>query len=132
MANTCESQIIVDGPRHVVVKVNGFVDASNMSAVVVNPASLTDYDINGVKATQLRIDEVYYDVEDLLDVELFWDADTPVSIWHFTGRGKVKAKDTGGLINNASTGKNGKITLTTNGYTSGKLSFSLLIKMVKQ
>lgn len=133
MANITNVQTLVDGNRNVVVKVVGILDTSNLSDVVIaDPATLTDYDINGVKATQLRIDHIEYDIQDGLTATLYWDADTPVPAWTGLNRGEVEAKKYGGLLNNAGDGKNGKITLSTTGWSSGTLSFTIVVQMVKQ
>ena len=133
MANSTSVQTLVDGPRNVVIKIDGVLDTSNLAyTVIVNPATLSDYNINGVKATQLRINKVNFDVEDLLDVELFWDAPTPVRVWDFIGRGKVEARHYGGISNNA-TNPTGSIAIQTNGWTSGSvLSYTLVLELVKQ
>ena len=134
MANVTSIQTIVDGPRHVTLKVDGVLDSSDLgSTVVIDPAALSAMDINNVKASQLRIDRIIFDVEDLLDVQLFWDATTPVRIWNLVGRGKIDARSYGGLQNNAGAGKTGKITMTTQGWTaSATLSFTLTLELVKQ
>ena len=133
MANSTSIQILNDGPRNVVLKLDGILDTSDLSSTtVVDPALLSDMDINGVKASKLRINKIVYDVEDLLDVELFWDAATPVRIWNLVGRGKVDVHRTGGISNNA-TNPTGKITMTTQGWTSGAiLSYTIILELVKQ
>lgn len=133
MANSTSIQILNDGPRNVVLKLDGILDTSDLSSTtVVDPALLSDMNINGVKASKLRINKIVYDVEDLLDVELFWDAATPVRIWNLVGRGKVDVHRTGGISNNA-TNPTGKITMTTQGWTSGAiLSYTIILELVKQ
>lgn len=134
MANSTSIQILEDGMRNVVVKFEGVLDTSDLaSTVIVDPAALSQIDSFGNPASQLRIDCVQYNVEDTLSVNLFWDATAPVRIEEFTGRGVQKDYMFGGLTNNAGAGKTGKITATTQGWTTGAvLSFSLIIKMVKQ
>jgi len=133
MANSTSVQILVDGPRNVVLKLDAILDTSDLtSTVIVDPSTLSDYNINGVKATKLRINKINFDVEDGLDVELFWDAATPVRIGNFVGRGKVDAWRYGGIVNNA-TSPTGKITLATQGWTTGAiLSYTILLELVKQ
>jgi hypothetical protein len=134
MANSYTLQTLEDGPRNVVIKIDGLLDTSDLgSTLVVDPSLLSDYDINGVKAKQLRINKIVYDVEDLLDVQLYWDASTPVRIWNLVGRGKVDAWRYGGINNNAGAGKNGKITMATQGWSTGAvLSFTIILELVKQ
>jgi hypothetical protein len=134
MANSVTTQILNDGPRNVTVKVSGFLDTSDVtSTVIVDPALLSDISINGQKATKLRIDRIVYDVEDLLDVTLFFDATTPVRAWDCVGRGELRLNKSGGIQNNAGAGVNGKITLTTQGWVaSAVLQFSIVLSLVKQ
>ena len=145
MANSTSLQTLVDGPRNVVVKFEGVLDTSDLSStVVLDPASLSDMNINGQKATRLAITKITFNVEDTLSVNLFWDATTPVRIEELVGRGKMEHFKFGGIKNSAGTwgtdgsftpnaGFTGKITATTQGWAaSAVLSFSVVIECVKQ
>ena len=133
MANSTTIQTLVDGPRNTILKLDGLLDTSDQgSTIIVDPATLSDYNINGVKATKLRINKINFDVEDGLDVELFWDASSPVRIGNYVGRGKVDAWRYGGIVNNA-TSPTGKITLQTQGWSTGAiLSYTIVLELVKQ
>jgi hypothetical protein len=102
--------------------------------VLIDPALLSPVSNPNTLATKVRIDKVIYDVEDLLSVNLFWEATTNVRIWQFVGRGKLELeKRLSGLQNNAGTGITGKIVLTTQGWSaSALLSFSFIIETTKQ
>ena len=218
MANVVTTQLLVDGPRNVVVKLEGILDTSDLSAAgaisttastfnttagspvvtftaaslvptagqyltfadgtttfvantyvvsvdsatqitVSNNAKITNTNINNVitavagaivvldpaqlsymwegglqKATKLRIDQINYNIEDLLSVNLFWEATANKRIDELTGRGKQdKMFKFGGLTNNAGAGVTGKIVATTQGWVaSAVLSFTLVIECVKQ
>lgn len=135
MANSTSTQILVDGPRNVVIKFEGVLDTSDLgSTVVADPATL-DYMVDSTKsrATKLRIDHLIFAVEDGLSVNLFWDATTPVRVEELVGRGKADYHRFGGLQNNAgATGFTGKITATTEGWGSGIKSFTVILHLVKQ
>jgi len=134
MANSTTTQILLDGPRNVVVKFEGVLDSGDLSSTtVLSPATLQGIDFSGaVKAANLRIEEIQYSIEDLLSVNLFWDGTTPVRIEELVGRGKMKYWNFGGLVNNAGAGGTGNITATTQGATAGQiLSFSLIITCIK-
>ena len=134
MANSTSTQILLDGPRNVVVKFEGVLDTSDLASVtVLDPATLCGIDNTGtLKALKLRIMDVQFNVEDKLSVNLFWDASSPVRIEEFTGRGHAKYEFMGGLNNNAGAGVTGKITATTEGAGIGQiLSFSIVMKCVK-
>lgn len=126
-------QILQDGPRNVTVKYVGVLTADMTEEVVVDPAALSDYDINGVKATKLRVDRIQYDVEDLLAINLLFEGSVDAPIWYCVGRGIGSIKAQGGISNNA-TNPTGKIVATSNytGTSSTPLSFSIILDLVKQ
>jgi len=136
MANSVQIQTLVDSERNLVVKLVGLLDTSNVSlATLIDPALLASVNstgLNSQKPTKVAIKKVTYDVEDGLAVNLYWDATTDVPIWRFVGRGFVMGEHVGFLQNNAGTGVNGKVLYDTDGYSSGSLSFSLLIECIKQ
>ena len=134
MANVTSIQTLVDGPRNVVIKYDGILDTSDVSSTtLIDPASLSAIDVNNTLPTKVRIDRVFFDVEDGLAVYLYWDATTPVRIAELAGRGKMNACKYGGLTNNAGAGKTGKVLVATQGWSSGTtLSFTLILECVKQ
>jgi len=127
-------QILVDGPRNVVIKYEGTLTSTDAGVyTVVNPASLSDFDINGVKANRLRVNKITYDVEDLLTVNLLWEgASANTVLWNLTGRGKIDARHFGGIINNA-TNPTGTIksSFDYEGITQ-TLTFTIILELVKQ
>ena len=135
MANSLTTQVIIDGPRHAVVKVIGVLDTSDQALVtIVDPATLTGMDVTGgIKAAKVRLKHMEYAIEDGLTVNLYWDATTAVIIGSFNGRGKLDARHYDGLPNNAGAGVTGKILLATQGFAVGAvMSFSLDLELIKQ
>ena len=136
MANSTTVQIFEDGPRNVICKFEGVLDTSDLSTTtVLDPATLDYIDAStNTLAGRLRIVKITYNIEDLLSVNLFWDATTPVRIESLEGRGKMDLRHIAGLQNNAAaTGFTGKITATTQGWTlGGTLSFSIILECIKQ
>ena len=136
MANSVQIQTLVDSERNLVVKLVGILDTSNVSlATLIDPALVAAVNASGLNSqqpTKVAIKKVTYDVEDGLAVNLYWDATADVPIWRFVGRGFVMGEHIGFLQNNAGTGVNGKVLYDTDGYSSGSLSFSLLIECIKQ
>lgn len=135
MANVISTQILIDGPRNVSVKIEGVLDTGDVAnTVLLDPALLQGIDFSGaVKAAKLRIMEIQFTIEDTLAVNLLWDATTPVRIGEYTGRGKQCYHDFGGLQNNAGAGVNGKILWNTQGASAGPiLSFTVVVDCVKQ
>ena len=128
-------QILVDGPRNVVIKYEGTLTATDAGVyTIVDPAALSDFDINGVKANRLRINKINYDVEDLLTVNVLWGgASANTVIWNFAGRGKVEARHYGGIINNDTPAPTGGITSSFDYEGTGQnLTFTIILELVKQ
>jgi hypothetical protein len=134
MANVTSIQTLVDGPRNVVVKYDGILDTSDVSlTTLLDPALLSPIDINNQLATKLRIDKIFFDVEDGLALYLYWDATTDVRIVELAGRGRMDSIKYGGLTNNAGAGNTGKILVATQGWSAGTtLSFTIIVECVKQ
>ena len=136
MANVTSIQTLVDSERNLVVKLVGILDTSDVSlSTLVDPALVAAVNSTGLNPQQpskVAIKKITYDVEDGLAVNLYWDATTDVPIWRFTGRGFVMAEQFGFLQNNAGTGSNGKVLYDTDGYSSGTVSFTLLVEFIKQ
>lgn len=127
MANVLTTQIILDGPRNAIVKLTGVLDTSDESLTIkVDPASFSPI------PTQFRIDHIDYSISDQLEIQLFWDASSPLIILPLAGRGRLAFWNFGGLQNNASTGKTGKISLKTTGWASGTQIYSVTLELVKQ
>jgi len=136
MANSVQIQTLVDSERNLVVKLVGILDTSNVSlATLIDPALVAAVNASGLNSqqpTKVAIKKVTYDVEDGLAVNLYWDATADVPIWRFVGRGFVMGEHIGFLQNNAGAGVTGKVLYDTDGYSSGSVSFSLLIECIKQ
>lgn len=134
MANVTSTQILLDGPRNVVVKIEGVLDTSDLAAqVLLDPATLVGIDYTlAVKAAKLRINKIQFNVEDGLAVNLLWDATVPVRIGEYTGRGEQCYFNFGGLANNAGAGVNGRILVSTQGASAGPvLSFTVVLECIK-
>ena len=136
MANSVQVQTLVDSERNLVIKLVGLLDTSNVSlATLIDPALVAAVNASGLNSQQpskVAIKKVTYDIEDGLAVNLYWDATADVPIWRFVGRGFVMGEPIGFLQNNAGTGVTGKVLYDTDGYSTGLLSFSLLIECIKQ
>jgi len=128
MANALALQTLEDGPRNAVIKVTLVNDTSNTAATVIaDPALLTPI------SNQLNVAEIQYNVQDGWYVTLFWQATTPKVMVTLAGRGSFPVgRNFGGFQNDSTTGKTGRITLTTTGYTSGTMVATLVLNVIKQ
>lgn len=124
MVDTVSSQTLIDGPRNVVVKLTNTSDGTGESAVL-------KVDVSGLSGapSRVRIDKIRYSVAGMV-ARLLWDATTDVTIVDLQGDGCLDCCGFGGLTNNAGTGVNGDILLTTVGASSGD-SYTIILEMVK-
>lgn len=101
--------------------------------VIADPAVLSDMvDSTETKATKLRIDKIKFTGSDALLANLYWKATASVAAFSVTENADLCFKKFGGLQNNAGTGVNGQITLSTAGWGSGTKIFTLILELVKQ
>ena len=134
MANSVVSQTLLDGPRNLVVKLTGILDTSDVTATaLVTLSNLSSLDLSGTAPTRLIIDKVSYNVESPLAVTLAWDATTDVPILVLANSGEEMCfKEFGGLYNTEASGVTGNIMYSTSGYTSGTLSFTVILECRKK
>ena len=134
MANTITTQVVLDGTGNAVIKVVGLLDTSNLaSTTIIDPALLGGMDLTGaIKASKFRIEEVEFSIANPLIAVLTWDATTPVPVAYLSDTGELDAECYGGIPNNAAApGFTGKLLMTTLGWASGSIGFTLLIKIIK-
>ena len=132
MANSTTVQIIQEGPRNAIVKIAGILDTSNLSSTIAVSIPTLTQGGSQLPPNQVRIDHIDYSITDQLEIQLQWDATTPVAIMPLAGRGRMSFSNFGGLQNNAGAGKTGNILILTTGWTSGTQTFSVILEMVKQ
>lgn len=132
MANSFAAQIIEDGPRNSIVKLTGVLDTADLSSTVAIAMSSLNQGGTGPTPQQVRIDHLDYSISDQLEVQLSWNATTPVVILPIAGRGRMSFGSFGGLQNNAGSGKDGSILIKTTGWASGTQVFSVVLELVKQ
>ena len=139
MANSLNIQVIQDGPRHSVLKVEGVLNtvsdiATGTRTVIADPSTMIGMDNTGtVKAQDLIIDRIQFAIEDGIEVNLEWVATTNSRIAELVGRGTEKYDRFGGLFNNSGAGRTGQIALWTEGLGTGQTkSFTVILEMKKQ
>jgi hypothetical protein len=115
MANTITSQTLEDGLRNSIVKITITSDGSGeITKGIIYDASAFQNDNQNNKLMRIT-----YHLNGFSGI-LYWDATTDVQIMNLSANypDDTNYEYTGGLINNAGTGKTGDILLSTNGLAS--------------
>lgn len=123
MADAVTSQVLLDGPKNLVMRFTNASDGTGEAAVdKVDPAALAAQKIMGVdrKPVELVIDKVDYHTFGM-SVEILWDAtaDVRAALVPESESGSMDFCKVGGVPNNAGAGKTGKIQFTTVGHATG-------------
>lgn len=115
-------QIITDGPRNLVIKVDGTGVETN--TLIVDVTTLNP------PCTSMRLNSVVHSLAPAAVMELLWDASVPVVAWNLFGSGGIVAPFmyTQGIPNNAGAGKTGNVLL--NGGTVST-NYSLYLEFIK-
>ncbi len=124
MADAVTSQTIVDTEKRVVMKFTNLSDGNGESAVKkVDVSALTAHP-DGTACSQVTIDQIWYDVGGMR-VALEWNASTNVVCMVLGGsaaagnvHGHMDFRSFGGIKNNAGSGINGDLDLSTSGHTN--------------
>ena len=124
MADAVTSQTLVDTDKRAVVKLTNLSDGSGESAVKKVDVSALNSHPDGTACSRVTIDQIWYDVGGMR-VSLEWNASTNVVAMVLGGsaaagnvHGHMDFRSFGGIKNNAGSGINGDIDLTTNGHTN--------------
>lgn len=116
MAHTINTQVLEDGNRNTVIKVNIKGDGSSgelTNEVIFDASEYKTQSINN------KLMEVRFCLNGF-SAELFWAATSPVPLINLDQdiSETMEYLFPGGLINNAGVGKTGDITITTNGLAA--------------
>ena len=124
MADTVTSQTLVDTDKRAVVKLTNLSDGSGESSVKKVDVSALNSHPDGTACSRVTIDQIWYDVGGMR-VSLEWNASTNVVAMVLGGsaaagnvHGHMDFRSFGGIKNNAGSGIDGDIDLTTNGHTN--------------
>ena len=124
MADAVTSQTIVDTDKRVIVKFTNLSDGSGESAVAKVDVSALNANAKGETCARVTLDQIWYDVGGMR-VALEWNASTNVVAVVLGGsaaagnvQGHMDFRSFGGIKNNAGSGINGDIDLSTSGHTN--------------
>lgn len=134
MADTVTSQVLLNGPRDLVMKFTNESDSTGESGVTKVDATSTLYanTVQGnvvVPGVHLKVTKVVYDIKGM-GLRILWDATADTDMLVLGGYGTMDFKDIGGLQNPNNTGATGSILFTTVGAASGS-SYSVILYMTK-
>lgn len=123
MADAVTSQVLLDGPRNLVMKFTNISDGTGESAVTKVAAA--------TYGTDLRILKIHYSTFGMA-VRILWDAtaDVPAFLVPQDGDGSFDFSSFGGIQNDAGTGVTGNIQFTTIGAASGD-TYTIILEMAK-
>ncbi len=129
MADTVSTQVLSNGPRNYVVRLQGTSDATGESAVKKVDAS-TLFGPDGQNApTGFSIKKVDYSISGFTSVQLLFDATTDDVALTLSGDGN-KVFDPP-IPDPRSTGTTGDILLTSNGASSGD-AYDITLSLIKK
>ena len=124
MADAVTSQTIVDTTKRAIIKLTNLSDGSGESSVKKVDVSALNSHPDGTACSRVTIDQIWYDVGGMR-VSLEWNASTNVVAMVLGGsaaagnvHGHMDFRSFGGIKNNAGSGIDGDIDLTTNGHTN--------------
>ena len=137
MADAVTSQIIGDNvsAKNILVKLTNISDGTGESAVAKVDVSTLAKSRSGDDCSRVNIEEIYYDIFGMR-VDLLWNASSNVickvlgSNGAHTTSGYMDFRDFGGITNNAGSGVNGDLLLTTTGHTDGD-HYTIILKLSK-
>ena len=124
MADSVTSQTIIDTDKRVVQKFTNLSDGSGEAGVKKVDVSALNKNEQGETCTRAIIDQIWYDIGGMR-VILNFEADTVVPALILGGSaaagvsmGHMDFRSFGGIKNNAGSGVNGDIKVTTSGHTN--------------
>lgn len=127
MANTVTTTTLRDTERGVTLLTNVSLDTSNLSdSVIADVSAMVPVPVT------LCLKEVHYWLPSGITARLEWDATTDAALLNLVGDGYACFDDFGGIKDSRASGYTGDVLLTTLGYSSGTVAFTLLTEWIKQ
>ena len=151
MANSYDSQILKDTTEHVVIKLTAKFDGTGQESNTVRIQANTLYGAlatngflvansqpNGIANTTLNyyglgVYRMFYDCSANGDVEIYWNAETPKTIFSLNGNGEYDGAGNWITISNNTAGtsrSNGDIGITTRGMAPND-SYTIIMELRK-
>ena len=127
MSNSVVATLVHDGGRNAVYNLTGILDTADYA---VTP--FTDISVLVPRPKMLRLDHMFYSVEDGISVRFYWESIPNVLIFPVEGRGKADFDWFGGFTNVRESGFTGNLCVGTQGYASGTYAFAFVLEFTKQ
>jgi|TARA_R100001163_G_scaffold11881_2_gene10974 hypothetical protein len=132
MADAVTSQTIEDGGKNLIIKLTNISDGSGESAVAkIDVSALNSNPTTGVACSRVSIQRIWFSNVGM-GFSLYWNATSNMFIcqapkdWSDTWDFSMGNEGKSGIPNNAGSGVNGDLLLTTNDHTSGD-TYSVMI-----
>jgi len=131
MADAVASVTLQDNNSHVVQRFTNVSDGSGESAVVKVDVSALTANSFGTACSRVIIEQIWFNTVGM-SFELFWNASSNVSARKvkIDSEGYFDYRDFGGLVNNAGSGVNGDVLLTTTGHSNTD-TYDVILSMRK-
>lgn len=133
MADTVTSQILFNGPRHLVMRFTNVSDDTGETGVVkVNATNTGGVVVQGqtiFPGTHLKVTKCQYDVAGM-GLRIQWVASSNVDMLVLNGYGTFDFTDIGGVQNPLPTGATGSIAFTTIGAVANS-TYTIVLSMTK-
>lgn len=130
MADAVNTQIILNGPRNLVMKFTNLSDGTGESLVRKVDAQSSTFAVGGqVPGTHLKIQRVEYDVR-AGALDMFWDANTPDRIATLSDAGTMNLDEHYMVPNSLATGATGSILFSTVAFALNS-SYVVIMHMIK-
>ena len=132
MADAVTSQTIEDGGKNLIMKITNISDGTGESAVAkVDVSALNSNPTTGAACSRVSIQRIWFSNIGM-GFSLYWNATSNIFIcqapkdWSDTWDFSMGNEGKSGVPNNAGSGVNGDLLLTTNDHTSGD-TYSIMI-----
>lgn len=126
MADTVNTQILLDGPRHTIVKVSALSDGTGLSN-----SQILDLSALSPPPDKLVIEEVWFAVQGYEAVLLETDRTTDHVFVRCSGDGYFDFREYGGVVDKG-TGDTGDLLMTTVGTPVANDTFDITVKVRKK
>lgn len=131
MADAVASQTLMDGERMAIMKFTNISDGTGENKVLkVDVSALSPSNAGGV-CDGVTITKIHASTHGM-EVQIWWDATTDVLCWQVPQNSQYTWdwEKTGGLTNNAGSGKTGDVLFSTVDASNGDM-YTIVLEMVK-